>query len=180
MANVKVAPVAVLERRLIPHNNEPVVQWLVQWLNLPENVARWEDADFTRRVFPSFVPWWQGIEEGGDCQELALAAFKIGSVPASTAHMESYEDLMVTWWLHKQTRCARKLQCRSPDLHPTATVWLFWLPRALLPICSFCQSYLLSSAVIPVFNWTMAIYNLVMSWSFIFLSIQTLAVIEYL
>jgi hypothetical protein len=27
--NIKVAPEAILERRLIPRNNEPVVQWFI-------------------------------------------------------------------------------------------------------------------------------------------------------
>lgn len=54
--NIKVAPVAVLERRVIPRNNQPVVQWLIHWMNLPISAATWEDADFIQRIFPSFVP----------------------------------------------------------------------------------------------------------------------------
>jgi len=54
--NIKVAPVSILERRLIPRNNEPVVQWLIQWSNLSSTQATWEDADFIRKVFPSFHP----------------------------------------------------------------------------------------------------------------------------
>ena len=46
----------ILERRLIPRNNEPVVQWLIHWTNLPVSEATWEDADFIRKVFPSFHP----------------------------------------------------------------------------------------------------------------------------
>jgi hypothetical protein len=53
---IKVAPVAILEKRMIPRNNEPVVQWLIQWVNLPEAEATWEDASFIRKVFPSFHP----------------------------------------------------------------------------------------------------------------------------
>lgn len=53
---VKVAPKAILQRRLIPRNNEPVVQWLIHWVNLPEDEATWEDAAFIRRIFPSFHP----------------------------------------------------------------------------------------------------------------------------
>lgn len=49
-------PVAVLERRVIPRNNEPVVQWLIQWVNLPPEAATWEDANFIARVFPEFYP----------------------------------------------------------------------------------------------------------------------------
>ena len=54
--NIKVAPQELLERRLIPCNNEPVVQWLIQWTNLPSSEATWEDTDFIRRIFPSFHP----------------------------------------------------------------------------------------------------------------------------
>jgi ribosomal protein L21E len=53
---VKVAPMAILQRRMIPRDNEPVVQWLVQWVNLPEAKATWEDAAFIQKVFPSFHP----------------------------------------------------------------------------------------------------------------------------
>lgn len=42
---IKVAPEAILERRMIPRNNEPVVQWLIQWTNLPSSEATWEDAE---------------------------------------------------------------------------------------------------------------------------------------
>ena len=55
-ANIKVAPLDILERRMIPRHNEPVVQWLIQWSNLPASEATWEDASFIRRVFPSFHP----------------------------------------------------------------------------------------------------------------------------
>jgi hypothetical protein len=54
--NIQVAPVEILERRMIPRNNEPVIQWRIKWLNLPEADATWEDADFIRKVFPSFHP----------------------------------------------------------------------------------------------------------------------------
>lgn len=54
--NIKVAPVSILQRILIPRNNEPVVQWLIHWLHLPESEATWEDASFIRKVFPSFHP----------------------------------------------------------------------------------------------------------------------------
>lgn len=52
----KVAPSAILQRRMIPRNNEPVVQWFIHWINLPESEASWEDAEFICKVFPSFHP----------------------------------------------------------------------------------------------------------------------------
>jgi len=54
--NIKVAPTELLECRMIPRNNEPVVQWKIKWSNLPEGAATWEDADFIRKIFPSFHP----------------------------------------------------------------------------------------------------------------------------
>jgi ribosomal protein L21E len=53
---IKVAPAEILQRRMIPRNNEPVVQWLIHWVNLHESEATWEDASFIRKVFPSFRP----------------------------------------------------------------------------------------------------------------------------
>jgi hypothetical protein len=41
---------------MIPRNNEPVTQWLIQWVNLPEAEATWEDADFIRaKSFHPFI-----------------------------------------------------------------------------------------------------------------------------
>lgn len=51
---VRTEPVLVLETRQIPRNNLPVVQWLVQWENLPREDASWEDADFIKKTFPAF------------------------------------------------------------------------------------------------------------------------------
>lgn len=37
---VKTEPVAVLDQRVIPRRNEPVAQWLIQWLSLgPEDAT---------------------------------------------------------------------------------------------------------------------------------------------
>jgi hypothetical protein len=54
--NILMQPEALLDRRLIPQNNESVVQWLIKWANLPDDAATWEDVDFMRKVFPSFNP----------------------------------------------------------------------------------------------------------------------------
>jgi hypothetical protein len=66
--NVQMHPESLLERRLIPHNNEPVVQWLFKWVNLPESIATWEDADFIRKIFPEFTPCGQGSQRRAHCQ----------------------------------------------------------------------------------------------------------------
>jgi hypothetical protein len=54
--NIKIHPEKLLDRRLIPHNNEPVVQWLIKWINLPKDAAAREDIDFIRKEFPEFNP----------------------------------------------------------------------------------------------------------------------------
>lgn len=51
---IKTDPVAVLQTRQVPRNNLPVVQWLVQWANLPPEDATWEDASFMKGTFPVF------------------------------------------------------------------------------------------------------------------------------
>lgn len=51
---IRVAPASILQSRMIPRNNEPVVQWLIHWVNLPKSETTWEDASFICKVFPSF------------------------------------------------------------------------------------------------------------------------------
>ena len=63
--NIKQEPALVLQMCQIPRNNLPVVQWLVQWANLPPEDSSWEDADFIKYTFPSFFKqtvesWRQG------------------------------------------------------------------------------------------------------------------------
>jgi hypothetical protein len=54
--NILMQPEALLDRRMIPSNNEPMVQWLIKWINLPDTTATWEDVDFIRKVFLDFQP----------------------------------------------------------------------------------------------------------------------------
>jgi hypothetical protein len=54
--NIKMYPDKLLGRHMISRNNEPVVQWLIQWVNLPEAAATWEDVNFIRKVFLDFNP----------------------------------------------------------------------------------------------------------------------------
>ena len=57
---IMIAPERLLERKLIPRTqgdiNIPVVQWLIKWVNLPEDQATWEDASFIQKIFPEFQP----------------------------------------------------------------------------------------------------------------------------
>lgn len=51
---VKTGPATVLQVRQVPRHNMPVVQWYIQWENLPPEDATWEDADFIKYTFPEF------------------------------------------------------------------------------------------------------------------------------
>ena len=51
---IKAEPEVVLQTRQIPRNNLPVVQWLIQWTGLSPAEATWDDANFIKKVFPSF------------------------------------------------------------------------------------------------------------------------------
>lgn len=57
--NVLIEPLAIVERRVVPRNNKPVVQWSVHWVNIPAEATTWEDAYFISNVFPNFHPWSQ-------------------------------------------------------------------------------------------------------------------------
>jgi hypothetical protein len=54
--NIQMFPDKLLDHHMIPPNNEPIVQWLIQWVNLLASTATWEDADFIRKIFPNFSP----------------------------------------------------------------------------------------------------------------------------
>jgi hypothetical protein len=60
-------PKALLERRMIPSNNEPVVQWLIKWINLPETTATWEDVDFIKKVFSRVLALRTRLSKGEYC-----------------------------------------------------------------------------------------------------------------
>ena len=53
---LKVQPVAILDRRMVKRKNSVAVQWLVQWFNSSLSNATWEDAEFIRTAFPDFEP----------------------------------------------------------------------------------------------------------------------------
>jgi hypothetical protein len=52
--HIKTEPVVVLQTRQIPRNHVAVVQWLVEWANLPPDDATWEDASFIKSMYPVF------------------------------------------------------------------------------------------------------------------------------
>jgi hypothetical protein len=58
--NIQTGPEEILERKLIPRKQRdisiPVARWLIKWINLPAELATWEDAGFIQQVFPGFHP----------------------------------------------------------------------------------------------------------------------------
>jgi hypothetical protein len=72
-SNVKVYSESILEHRMIPMNNEPVVQWLIKWVNLPTTAATWEDAYFIQDVFSQLPPLRTSVFfRGEQCHKLSL------------------------------------------------------------------------------------------------------------
>jgi Chromo (CHRromatin Organisation MOdifier) domain len=45
---LKLEPVAILDRRMIKKNNQPMVEILVQWFNLHAEDATWEEYDHVK------------------------------------------------------------------------------------------------------------------------------------
>lgn len=51
---IKREPIVVLETRSLPRNGILIAQWMIEWENLTPEDTSWEDADFIKRVFPTF------------------------------------------------------------------------------------------------------------------------------
>lgn len=49
-------PANVLDRRMVQKGNKAIVQLLIQWDQLSEDQATWENASILRVGFPSFLP----------------------------------------------------------------------------------------------------------------------------
>jgi hypothetical protein len=68
---LKVAPLAVLQRRIVPRSDGEyevaVPQWLIHWEAMTADEATWEDASFIQETFPEFQPRGLGFR-GGICQ----------------------------------------------------------------------------------------------------------------
>jgi hypothetical protein len=70
---IKLEPVAVLDTRALPLKDEVVTQWRVQWHNLSEEQATWEDKLFIKSTFPAFYhktikEWWPSTSSYGQEQ----------------------------------------------------------------------------------------------------------------
>ena len=49
-------PEAILKRRVILRNDQPVIQYLIKWTNMDSDEASWEDASIISHQFPLFQP----------------------------------------------------------------------------------------------------------------------------
>ncbi|XP_039045952.1 uncharacterized protein LOC120185946 [Hibiscus syriacus] len=61
---MKVYPTIVLNKRIVKRQNKVITQLLIQWSNLGEENATWEDYAVLKSQFSDFDPWGQGSGEG--------------------------------------------------------------------------------------------------------------------
>jgi hypothetical protein len=54
-----VAPLEVLDRRLVKKGNQSIPQVLIKWSNIPVESATWEDYYVVKTRFPDAVAWGQ-------------------------------------------------------------------------------------------------------------------------
>lgn len=57
-------PLAILDSKLVKHGSTAVKQVLIQWNNLPPNLATWEDWAVITRRFPAFTACGQAVSGG--------------------------------------------------------------------------------------------------------------------
>jgi len=57
---IKIFPLAILERRQVPHSigeyDVAMPQWLIHWESMQPEEATWEDASFIQKTFQDFNP----------------------------------------------------------------------------------------------------------------------------
>jgi hypothetical protein len=57
---LKHAPVAILQRHIVPRSvgeyDVAIPQWLIHWESMTTKEATWEDAELIQRAFPDFQP----------------------------------------------------------------------------------------------------------------------------
>jgi hypothetical protein len=85
---IKTEPLEVLDTRAIPHKDEIITQWKIQWENLSEDQSTWEDKFFIKATFPAFYhqtlcKWWpenascgQEPSQGGGVVRTRLTAVR--------------------------------------------------------------------------------------------------------
>ena len=59
------SPSQVLECKMVRSQGEMKLRTLIQWSELPTNLATWEDPEKLQEKFSSSPPWGQGGSQGG-------------------------------------------------------------------------------------------------------------------
>ena len=62
---LQVEPEAILEHKLVKKGNNPHVQVLIKWSQLPDTMTSWEDYDVLRERFPKVAAWGQAATQAG-------------------------------------------------------------------------------------------------------------------
>jgi hypothetical protein len=64
------APVEILDRRMVKKGNTTIVQVLIRWSGMPSSYATWEDFHVVKNRFPEALAWGQASSQGGaDCHD---------------------------------------------------------------------------------------------------------------
>jgi hypothetical protein len=59
-------PESILDRRLVKKGNSAIVQVLIKWTTLPDDMATWEDWETLKIRFSSVLAWGQATFPGGN------------------------------------------------------------------------------------------------------------------
>jgi hypothetical protein len=62
---VNARPDRILDRRMVKKGNSAIVQVLIQWSQLPEDAATWEDWEVITKKFPVILAWGQASSAPG-------------------------------------------------------------------------------------------------------------------
>ncbi|KAG8386794.1 hypothetical protein BUALT_Bualt03G0185900 [Buddleja alternifolia] len=78
----QIYPTAILARRIIPRNNRPVTQMLVQWAHSRPELATWEDLAYLCAKFPQFDSCGQeSFPQGGNVTNPNLQTIILSESP---------------------------------------------------------------------------------------------------
>jgi hypothetical protein len=67
------APVEILDRRMVKKGNAATVQVLIRWSGMPSLCATWEDFHVVKNRFPQALAWGQASSQGGIAMTLPTA-----------------------------------------------------------------------------------------------------------
>ena len=146
MRGLNVAPVLtphkILARRMVKRQNKPAVQFLVQWVDHPEEVATWVFDDVFEAKYPTFFPvaspWGQGSHGGSfdtaqlDCSHLfcllppfcfycfpPFTVLLLCSPPFTVLLLDPVSYFCYEWlsWQCELAGCCRKNRKRHDDIY---------------------------------------------------------------